>query len=77
MYNGKVTKIKCNWRQSSIDDQYGEDYDVAEIGRDGVVDIKYHEPQGEGDKHYCDVTKADGTIYREFNLNQIKIEPQG
>lgn len=31
-----------------------------------VRQIKYHEPQGEGDQHYCDIHFDDGETERVF-----------
>ena len=37
-----------------------------------IASITYHEPKGEGDKHYCDVILIDGTMRRYFNLECIE-----
>ena len=41
---------------------------LVKVGEDGVDKIEYHEPKGEGDKHYCDV-------YRENVVNRV-FEPK-
>ena len=44
------------------------------IGGGVVVDnIKYHEPQGEGDAHYCDVIFSDNTEQRVFRPDVIDL----
>ena len=39
-----------------------------------VVDIQYHEPQGEGDQHYCDIYLSDGIMKRVFRPESISFE---
>lgn len=48
-------------------------YDSAEVGKNGVKHIIYHEPKGEGDRHFCDIIHED-KIQRVFNLNNIFFE---
>ncbi len=43
------------------------------VGLGNVTRIRYHEPQGEGDKHYCDVYIND-EIIREFKLDHVVFE---
>ena len=42
------------------------------IGIDDVVEIKYHEPQGDGDKHFVDVSFESGAIVRCFDIVNIQ-----
>lgn len=43
---------------------------LVEAGKDGVEKIKYHEPRGEGDKHYCDVYK-ENVVNRVFEPKEV------
>ena len=65
----KVNEIIVNWFYTT--GETGSEYEIYKVGVSGVLSIEYHEPQGEGDKHYCDVYLQDGTVQREFNLNRI------
>ena len=42
------------------------------IGVDNVTGIKYHEPHGEGDKHFVDVSFESGTVVRCFDVINIQ-----
>jgi hypothetical protein len=42
--------------------------DILTIGEGGLKQIKYHNPSGEGDKHYCDCYYEDGTVIRVFDV---------
>jgi len=42
------------------------------IGKQYVVGITYHEPNGKGDAHYCDVEFEGGSITRIFNPDSIE-----
>ena len=42
------------------------------IGIDDVVEIKYHEPQREGDRHFIDVLFESGAIVRCFDVVNIQ-----
>lgn len=39
------------------------------------VQISYHSPKRDGDKHYCDVLLKDDSSIRIFNLNSVIWEP--
>lgn len=39
--------------------------------------IVYHEPRGEGDRHYADIYKPDGTVIRTFNLSSVTFMKDG
>jgi hypothetical protein len=41
---------------------------------DDIDNIKYHEPCGEGDKHFVDVCFKDGTEIRFFDVLSIQFE---
>lgn len=38
----------------------------------GCKEILYHEPKGDGDKHFVDVLMEDGRRYRYFNFDTIE-----
>ena len=42
-----------------------------EVGQEGVTEIIYQEPLGDGDKHYVDVHLEHGITSRQFNLNAV------
>lgn len=42
--------------------------DILVLGDNGLNQIKYHHPTGEGDKHYCDCYYEDGTAIRVFDV---------
>ena len=47
---------------TGFNDQYnGLSY---RVGREGITEIKYHTPKGEGDRHFIDVYYQDGTAIR-------------
>jgi hypothetical protein len=43
--------------------------DVYSSGVGNVKEIEYHEPKGNGDKHYVDIYFNDGQIIREFDIS--------
>ena len=42
--------------------------DILILGDNGLNQIKYHNPTGEGDKLYCDCYYEDGTAIRVFDV---------
>lgn len=36
-----------------------------------VLEIKYHTPIGDGDRHYVDVYYSNGRNHRKFNIESI------
>ena len=42
------------------------------VGMREVVDIKHHEPLGDGDKHFADVTFENGVTTRCFDVINIQ-----
>lgn len=52
-------------------DHYSSDCEDYEVDINGVTKIFYHEPSGEGDKHYCDVEFLDKPSVRVFNINKV------
>ena len=67
-----IARVEYNWFTTS---ESGEEYDIAEVVDRGVKRIDYHQPHGEGDRHYCDIHYADGTGARVFNLNRVVEKP--
>ena len=39
-----------------------------------ITKIEYHEPQGEGDAHYCDIYYEDETMKRIFRPDEIDFD---
>lgn len=48
-----------------------EEYYVVGDGSYGCESIEYHQPMGEGDRHYVDVVIKD-TVIRLFNPTKIE-----
>ncbi len=65
----KITSIQYNWSFASGAGE-GEDYYIEEIGKKGVIKIKEHLPQGEGDRLYYDIIYKD-KVQRVFNPNVV------
>ena len=66
-------------RIRSVSDGVGITYQLGEIPRydnKKVVNIKYHTPLGEGDRHDCDIDMEDGKTYRLFQISRITFEPE-
>ena len=73
--NGEIMFIKAftnNWYAYSNPSEYGENYLYMRHDMDHIVCIKYHEPAGNGDAHYCDVYFWNGENKRYFNINEIE-----
>jgi len=71
----KVKSVLVNWFATQEGEEYTNikigDRWKAKTGTKAVVEILYHYPMGEGDKHYIDVKFDDGSMSREFNINSI------
>ena len=39
-----------------------------------IIEVTYHEPQGEGDAHYIEVIMDDGTVRRIFRPDEVIFE---
>lgn len=46
------------------------DGDRATVGINGVTDIVYHAPIGEGDKHFVDIV-CGKRVYRCFEISEL------
>ena len=44
------------------------------VGKVGVERIEYHEPQGEGDSHYCDMSSQGIRVIRVFRPDFIRFK---
>lgn len=42
-----------------------------------IIEITYHEPQGEGDAHYIDVRMDDDAVRRIFRPDEVLWAPEG
>ena len=71
-----IAKITFNWMYCT-DKDYGEEFDVREVGEKGVVKIHEHLPRGESDPHYCQVDFEDGRQERIMNLNMVISDKDG
>lgn len=70
----KVLSVVCDWFFSN---DCGEEYRKYSVGEHGVTEIQYHKPQGDGDRHYCDIYLENGQIIRQFNINEIEFAAVG
>jgi hypothetical protein len=48
--------------------------ELLTIKNDKVEKMEYHEPRGEGDKHYVDAYYTDGTKIRFFIFDSIEFQ---
>lgn len=58
-------------RIASVTDAEGGYY----VGSDGVIEIKEHQAQGEGDRWFYDVHYEKGQVRRIFNPSQALFSP--
>ena len=74
-----ISKLWYNWHQcGSVHDRdgAGENYEVATVGKNGIIKITGHEAQGEGDKFFYTVFFNDGRELQIFNPNSVEwVEP--
>ena len=68
----QVRSVIFNWFTT----ERGEEYCCAEVGKQDVIDIRYHFPQGEGDKHYCTIHYKNGDESIIFNLNRVNFSEE-
>lgn len=82
-----VKEVHYNWFYSAENGEEYSVYSTEEtyeyLGSDGkkhtyyrdqkflAEQIIYHQPVGEGDKHFCYVRMKDGTNILVFNINKI------
>ncbi len=63
----KITKLHYNWYYSSE----GEDYEVAEVGKNRVVEIRAILPKCDGDKLAYSIIYDNGNVETIFNPNKV------
>ena len=67
-----ITKLIYNWRQEgNMQGGIGEDYEYAELGKNGVKKITEHAAQGEGDRWYYEIFFENGSTHTIFNPNTV------
>ena len=66
--NMKIKQVVANWFYT---DDAGEEYETYTVGENGVMEIKEHKPQGEGDRWFYDVEYAEMGVKRVFNINSV------
>lgn len=77
----KIVKLHANYHEcGEHGDQWGDDYDVFEVGksvtiRNKVTEIIEYIPSNGLEKHYFDIKFEDGTMQRTFNPNHVYYEP--
>jgi len=64
----KLIQVITNWHYTN---ENGEDYVIYESPHEQIKNMTYHEPKGDGDKHYVDIEYSNGKTIREFNLNSV------
>jgi hypothetical protein len=72
-YSEVIKALDYNWFYSH---SLGEEYLTAEVGVNGVTEIKQHSPQGEGDRLWYDIILEGGRVTRVLNPNLVRIELQ-
>lgn len=50
------------------------EFENIDISHEQINFIKYHQPQGEGDRHYVDVIYTDGSCHRVFNPDTVRFK---
>lgn len=63
--------IRFNYYPGSSDGQYSEQYQERILGHNGVIEIKEHSAQGDGDKWYWDVHYDNNRVERIFYPHQV------
>ena len=67
----KIVQLVTNWFAIP---EHGEDYETYNIGRDDIVKIVEHRPEGRGDIWFYDIYYKDGRMKRCFNPNSVSFE---
>lgn len=70
---GEVSELKITSVVLTDNSLFGSP--IILLGMNEVMDIKYHEPMGEGDKHFVDLKFLNGTTLRCFNVVNIGFNP--
>lgn len=63
--------IRFNYYPGSLDGHYPERYEEHIVGQKGVVEIREHAAQGDGDRWYWDVYYDCNSVERIFNPHQV------
>lgn len=63
-----------NKKATAISKVFIEQEVYYEVGQNGVVEIRYHVPEGDGDTHYCDIYTSDKIYYRLFRPDFVRFE---
>ena len=66
-----VKKIIYDWWYTN---EGGEEYGVAEVGKEDVIKIEEHESKGIGDKLYYDIFFNTGKKIRIFNVSSVEYD---
>ena len=54
---------------------YGEEGSECLVSlKNGITEIRYHYPIGEGDKHFVDVYQDGKLAWRDFNIGTVTFE---
>lgn len=71
----KDIDIKYVYKQYA--DMNVDEFRVGEFdrwnGQNRVDFIKYHEPKGDGDCHYCSIVMTNGNVIRIFKPDRIEM----
>ncbi len=70
----EIIQLIANWHAWNDGRESGEDYDIYDVGKKGVLRITEHRPQGEGDKWFYDVDFENKGTKRIFNPNSVSFE---
>lgn len=71
----RVKKLLHNWHQNgSVNDDFGAgyDYDLFEVGKNDVYEIKENEPHNGLQKWNYVIRKNNGDTFRIFNPNYVE-----
>lgn len=67
-----IRKIEYNWVQTSDGEISGPDYEIYEVGKNGVTHIVEHRSEWEGDKWFYDIIFEDENRKETvFNVNKV------
>lgn len=65
-------RVECNYTP----DSKGGTCEYAEVFKDGIISIIYHEAEFDGDTHYCQIVDESGRVWRVFNLSYVELLPE-
>lgn len=67
----KVIKLYYNWRQVNDGYQQGDDYNIFEVGKNGVIEIIENEPHNGMQLWNYEIHFENGESQRIFNPNHV------